>query len=107
MRGRLDRADVGDAHDREALARVVDPVPRGPEPDVTALPHPRPQLDVAEAKLLAELAAKRLLGVLEGDLSLDAGRQLAAELDRRDQVFPDLLPAISAAASGSRSIALA
>jgi 1,4-alpha-glucan branching enzyme len=51
--------------------------------------------------------AERLLGVLEGDLSLDAGRQLAAELDRRDQVFPDLLPAISAAASGSRSIALA
>jgi 1,4-alpha-glucan branching enzyme len=51
--------------------------------------------------------AERLLGALEGDLSLDAGRQLAAELDRRDQVFPDLLPAISAAASGSRSIALA
>jgi 1,4-alpha-glucan branching enzyme len=51
--------------------------------------------------------AERLLGALEGDLSLDAGRQLAAELDRRDQVFPDLLPAIAAAASGSRSIALA
>jgi 1,4-alpha-glucan branching enzyme len=52
--------------------------------------------------------AERLLGALDGrsDLSRESARHLAAELDRRDQVFPDLLPAISAAASGSRSIAI-
>ena len=52
--------------------------------------------------------AERLLGALDGrsDLSRESARQLAAELERRDQVFPDLLPAISAAASGSRSIAI-
>ena len=52
--------------------------------------------------------AERLLRVLarEGDLSLEAGQRLAEELDRRDQVFPVVLPAISAALNGSRSIAI-
>jgi 1,4-alpha-glucan branching enzyme len=52
--------------------------------------------------------AERLLTALEGsgDFSLEAAQRLSAELDRRDQVFPELLPAISAAVAGSRSIAI-
>jgi 1,4-alpha-glucan branching enzyme len=52
--------------------------------------------------------AERLLGAVDGrgNVSLESARHLAAELDQRDQVFPELLPAISAAASGSRSIAI-
>jgi 1,4-alpha-glucan branching enzyme len=52
--------------------------------------------------------AERLLAVLarERDLSLEAGQHLAEELDRRDQVFPEVLPAITAALNGSRSIAI-
>ncbi len=52
--------------------------------------------------------AERLLAVLarESDLSLEAGQRLAETLDRRDQVFPELIPAISAALNGSRSIAI-
>jgi 1,4-alpha-glucan branching enzyme len=52
--------------------------------------------------------AERLLGVLarEGDLSLEAGQRLADELDQRDQLFPDIMPAIAAALNGSRSIAI-
>jgi 1,4-alpha-glucan branching enzyme len=52
--------------------------------------------------------AERLVAALggRGDLSLESARNLAGELDRRDQVFPDLLPALSAAVNGSRSIAI-
>jgi 1,4-alpha-glucan branching enzyme len=52
--------------------------------------------------------AERLLAVLarDGDLSLEAGQRLAEELDQRDQVFPDVLPAIAAVLNGSRSIAI-
>jgi 1,4-alpha-glucan branching enzyme len=52
--------------------------------------------------------AERLLAVLGGErgLTLEEGQRLAEELNRRDQVFPDLLPAIGAALSGSRAIAI-
>ncbi|MGH7517354.1 MAG: 1,4-alpha-glucan branching protein domain-containing protein [Gemmatimonadales bacterium] len=52
--------------------------------------------------------AERLLGVLAraNDMSLEAAQRLAEELDQRDQVFPEILPAISAALNGSRSIAI-
>jgi 1,4-alpha-glucan branching enzyme len=52
--------------------------------------------------------AESLLRVLAGerDLSLEAGQRLAEELERRDQVFPEVLPAITAALNGSRSIAI-
>jgi 1,4-alpha-glucan branching enzyme len=39
-------------------------------------------------------------------ISLDEGRALAAVLDRRDHLFPDILPAVAAALSGSRTLAL-
>jgi 1,4-alpha-glucan branching enzyme len=38
--------------------------------------------------------------------SLEEGQALAAELARRDHLFPDILPAVAAALSGSRSLAL-
>ncbi len=38
--------------------------------------------------------------------SLEEGQQLAAELERRDHLFPDVLPALAAALSGSRSLVL-
>ncbi len=38
--------------------------------------------------------------------SLEEGRALAATLDRRDHLFPDVLPAVAAALSGSRTLAL-
>jgi 1,4-alpha-glucan branching enzyme len=38
--------------------------------------------------------------------SLEEGQQLAARLEPRDHLFPDVLPALSAALSGSRSLAL-
>ncbi len=51
--------------------------------------------------------AERLLAVLaRTGVSLEAGQRLAEELDRRDQLFPDLVPAIAAALGGSRSIAI-
>ncbi|HET8624415.1 MAG TPA: 1,4-alpha-glucan branching protein domain-containing protein [Gemmatimonadales bacterium] len=52
--------------------------------------------------------AERLVAALASadGVSLEEGQQRSAELDRRDQVFPDVLPAISAALSGSRSIAI-
>ncbi len=37
---------------------------------------------------------------------LEEGQALAATLDRRDHLFPDILPAVAAALSGSRSLAL-
>jgi 1,4-alpha-glucan branching enzyme len=39
--------------------------------------------------------------------SLEEGQELAAQLERRDHLFPDVLPALSAALSGSRSLVLA
>jgi len=39
--------------------------------------------------------------------SLEEGQALAAQLERRDHLFPDILPAVSAALSGSRSLVLA
>ena len=52
--------------------------------------------------------ADRLLDALVPvrSASLESAQNIATELDRRDQVFPDILPAISAALSGSRSIAI-
>ncbi|HEU5170266.1 MAG TPA: 1,4-alpha-glucan branching protein domain-containing protein [Gemmatimonadales bacterium] len=50
--------------------------------------------------------ADRLLDTLAPGGTPEAGWQLAEELDRRDQVFPDLLPAIAAVLNGTRSIAL-
>jgi 1,4-alpha-glucan branching enzyme len=52
--------------------------------------------------------AERLLDALGPgrSTSIESAHTIAAELDRRDQVFPDILPAISAALSGSRSIAI-
>lgn len=38
--------------------------------------------------------------------SLEEGRALAAVLDQRDHLFPDVLPAVAAALSGSRTLAL-
>ena len=38
--------------------------------------------------------------------SLEEGQALAAELYRRDHLFPDILPAVAAALSGSRTLAL-
>jgi 1,4-alpha-glucan branching enzyme len=38
--------------------------------------------------------------------SLEAGQQLTAELEQRDHLFPDVLPALAAALSGSRSLVL-
>jgi 1,4-alpha-glucan branching enzyme len=38
--------------------------------------------------------------------SLEEGQQLAAELEQRDHLFPDVLPALAAALSGSRSLVL-
>ena len=38
--------------------------------------------------------------------SLEEGQTLAASLDRRDHLFPDILPAVAAALNGSRSLAL-
>ena len=38
--------------------------------------------------------------------SLEEGQTLAAELYRRDHLFPDILPAVAAALSGSRTLAL-
>ncbi len=38
--------------------------------------------------------------------SLEEGQRLTAELEGRDAVFPDILPAVAAALNGSRSIAL-
>jgi 1,4-alpha-glucan branching enzyme len=65
--------------------------------------------DYAVRRFIGHCAdAERLLAALAGrpDLSLEAGQRLAEELERRDQVFPDLLPAIAAALNGSRSIAI-
>jgi hypothetical protein len=38
--------------------------------------------------------------------SLEEGQALAAELARRDHLFPDILPAVAAALSGSRTLVL-
>jgi 1,4-alpha-glucan branching enzyme len=52
--------------------------------------------------------AERLVAALTpgSGVSLAEGQRLADELDRRDPLFPDLLRAVAAALSGSRSIAL-
>jgi 1,4-alpha-glucan branching enzyme len=52
--------------------------------------------------------AERLVSALTpgSDVSLEEGQRLAEELERRDPLFPGLLPAVAAAIRGSRSIAL-
>jgi 1,4-alpha-glucan branching enzyme len=52
--------------------------------------------------------ADRLVAALTpgSGVPLEEGQRLAAELEPRDPLFPDLLPAIAAALNGSRSIAL-
>ncbi len=52
--------------------------------------------------------AERLVAALTpgSGVSLEEGQRLSQELDRRDPLFPDLLPAVAAALNGSRSIAL-
>ncbi|HET7599373.1 MAG TPA: 1,4-alpha-glucan branching protein domain-containing protein, partial [Gemmatimonadales bacterium] len=52
--------------------------------------------------------ADRLVAALTpgSGVSLDEGRTLADALDRRDPLFPGLLPAVAAALAGSRSIAV-
>ncbi len=53
-------------------------------------------------------AAEQLVAALTagGDSELAAARGRAEELSRRDAVFPDILPALSAALGGSRSFVL-
>lgn len=103
-------------------------------PDALAEPGARPILAAAARQLLlaqasdwqfiistghvADYAVRRFVGHCEdanrllaglartGDASLEEGQRIAEEIDRRDQLFPDVLPAISAALSGSRSIAI-
>jgi 1,4-alpha-glucan branching enzyme len=52
--------------------------------------------------------AERLVSALTpgSGVSLEEGQRLAEELERRDPLFPGLLPAVAAALRGSRSIAL-
>jgi len=54
------------------------------------------------------LETERLVAALTpgSGTSLEEGQALAAELERRDHLFPDVLPAVAAALSGSRTLAL-
>lgn len=50
-------------------------------------------------------AAEELVGALErGDPELEAAQHRAEELRRRDDLFPEILPAVAAALGGSRSL---
>jgi 1,4-alpha-glucan branching enzyme len=54
------------------------------------------------------LETEKLVGALTrgSGTSLEEGQQLAAELERRDHLFPNVLPAVAAALSGSRTLVL-
>ena len=54
------------------------------------------------------LETEKLVAALTPDsgTSLEEGHHLAAELEQRDHLFPDVLPALAAALSGSRSLVL-
>ena len=54
------------------------------------------------------LETEKLVAALTPDsgTSLEEGHHLAAELEQRDHLFPDVFPALAAALSGSRSLVL-
>jgi 1,4-alpha-glucan branching enzyme len=65
-------------------------------------------VDYAERRFREHCAdAERLVAALApgNAAGLESAQRLAAELQRRDDVFPDILPALSAALAGSRATA--
>jgi 1,4-alpha-glucan branching enzyme len=65
-------------------------------------------VDYAERRFRGHCDDAELLvdALAQGGAALESARQVAADLRERDDLFPSVLPAIAAAASGSRSLAV-